>query len=76
MIGNYLYYRHSKLKIIETRSTQSPQNFYPMLEEVGGVHRWVVSFGVVIMVLITMLFALFFSTMIAFVGSQMTRMTI
>lgn len=76
MIGNYLYYRHAKGKIIETRTTQSTQNFYPVLEEVGGVNKWVISIGVIICILIAILCALFFSTMITFMGEHITRMTI
>lgn len=67
-IGNYLYYRHTKSKIIEIRSTQSPQNYFPVLEEVGGVNTWVTTFGVIIMIIMAVVFALFFSTMIASMG--------
>ncbi len=76
MIGNYLYYRHAKGKIVETRATQSAQNFFPVLEEMGGVNSWVISIGVIICILMAILFALFFSTMIAFMGQHITRMTI
>ncbi len=67
-IGNYLYYRHVKSKIAEIRSTQSPQSLLPVLQEVGGVNKWVTTFGVIIMIIMTIVFALFFSTMIASMG--------
>lgn len=76
IVGNYLYYQHVKEKIREIRATQSPQNFYPVLEEMGGVNKWVVTLGIVISIIITILFALFFSTMIAFMGQHISRMTI
>lgn len=65
MIGNYLYYRHVKVNIIEIRTTQSPQNSVPVFEEMGGVHKWVISAGIVISIIMAILFAVFFSTMIA-----------
>jgi hypothetical protein len=67
-IGNYLYYRHVKSKIVEIRSTQSSQNYFPVLEELGGVNNWVTTFGVIISIIMAVLFALFFSTMIASMG--------
>jgi len=76
MIGNYLYYRQVKGKIIEIRATQSQQNYIPVLQELGGVNRWVISIGVVIGIIMAILFALFFSTMIAFMGQNIMRMTI
>lgn len=68
MIGNYLYYRQVKAKIIEIRTTQSPQNFIPVLEEMGGVNKWVISVGIVFSIILAILFAVFFSTMIASMG--------
>lgn len=75
MIGNYLYYRHAKGEIVEIRSTQSTQNYIPVLQEFGGVNRWVISMGVVICIIMAILFALFFSTMIAFMGLHITNIT-
>lgn len=80
MIGNYLYYRHVKDEIIETRATQSAQNYIPVLQELGGVNKWVISLGLIICIIMAILFAVFFSTMIAFMGqhitTNITRMTI
>ncbi len=76
MIGNYLYYRHVKGKILEARATPSALNYYPVLEETGGVNSWVITIGVVVGIIIALLFAFFFSTMIAFMGQHITRMTI
>lgn len=76
MIGNYLYYRHVKGRIIEIRATQVPQNVYPILEEVGGVNRWVITMGVIVCIIMAILVAMFFSTMIAFTGPHIPRMTI
>lgn len=68
VVGNYLYYRHVKEKIRETRATQSPQNYFPVLQEVGGVNTWVITAGIVICVFTALLFAVFFSTIIASIG--------
>lgn len=76
MIGNYLYYRHVKGNIIKIRATQSPLNYMPVLQELGGVNRWVTTLGVIICIIMTILFALFFSTMIAFMGQHFTGITI
>jgi hypothetical protein len=68
MIGNYLYYRHVKAKIIEIRSTRLPHNFLPLLQEIGGVNSWVITTGVIFGIILTILIAIFFSTMIASMG--------
>ncbi|MEI7818446.1 MAG: zinc ribbon domain-containing protein [Desulfuromonadales bacterium] len=47
VVGNYLYYKHAKDKIIEIRAIQHPQNLYPALQQVGGVHGWVIPVGIV-----------------------------
>jgi hypothetical protein len=76
IVGNYLYYRHVKEKILETRAVQSPQNINTALLEVGGVHKWVITVGIILCIMVTILFALFFSTMIAFMGQHITKITI
>jgi len=75
MIGNYLYYQQVKTRINEIRPIQSPQNFVPVLQEMGGVNSWVITVGVIIGILMVTLFAVFFSTMIASMGRFM-EMTI
>ncbi len=47
VVGNYLYYKHAKDKIIEIRAIQPPQTLYTVLQEVGGVHGWVIPVGVI-----------------------------
>lgn len=76
IVGNYLYYRHVNEKIFEIKSVPSSKNIKSLLQEVGGVHKWVITLGIVIGIIVTVLFALFFSTMIAFMGQHITRMTI
>jgi hypothetical protein len=76
MIGNYVYYRHVKEKIPEIRVTRSPQNYFPVLEETGGVSRWVIALGIIISIIIAILFAFFFATITSFMGHGITRMTI
>lgn len=55
VVGNYLYYKHAKDKIIEIRAIQPPQTLYSILQQVGGVHGWVIPFGIVAGVLIAVL---------------------
>jgi hypothetical protein len=74
--GNYLYYRHVKKNIFEIRAAHTPQNSVQIFQEVGGVHKWVVWIGAIFGIILAVLFALFFSTMIAFMGQQITRITI
>ena len=76
VLGNYLYYRHCKAKIHEIRFTQTQQNFIPVLQEVGGVNKWVITVGVILGILLTILIAIFFSTMIAFMGHHMDQISI
>lgn len=67
--GNYLYYRHVREKILEIRATQTPQNYVPVLQEIGGINKWVITLGVIITIFITILFAVFFSAIIATMGN-------
>lgn len=76
VVGNYLYYRHVKVKILEIRTLQSSQNITPLLQEMGGVNRWVITVGIVISLFMAVIFALFFSTMLAFMGQHITKITI
>lgn len=65
IVGNYLYYRHVKDKILEIRATQSSQNYVPVLQEMGGINRWVITIGIVISIFTAIMFAVFFSAIIA-----------
>ena len=67
IVGNYLYYKHAKEKILEIRATQSSQNHVPVLQEMGGVNRWVITLGI-ISIFLAILVAAFFSTIIATMG--------
>lgn len=65
IVGNYFYYKHVKQKIHEIKVSQSSQNYIPVLQEVGGVNRWVITFGIILGIFILILIAVFFSTIIA-----------
>ena len=54
-VGNYLYYKHAKDKIVEIRALQPPQNLYPVLQQIGGVHGWVIPVGIVAGIFIAVL---------------------
>ena len=74
-VGNYLYYRHVKVRIIEIRANQSPENVYPVLQEVGGVHRWAILVAIIISIILAILFILFFAAITASIG-RIDRLTI
>ena len=76
IVGNYLYYGHVKQKIIEIRAIPSNQNISHLYQELGGVHRWVITAGVILTIIMTILVAIFFSTMIAFMGYHMDKISI
>jgi hypothetical protein len=71
LVGNYLYYRDMKQKIIELRATQSSQNYIPVLQEIGGTNRWVITLGIVIGIIMTILVAAFFSAIMSSMGHFM-----
>lgn len=71
VVGNYLYYRHVKEKILEIRAIQSPQGIFPVLQETGGVHQWVITAGVVISVILALLIFFFFAAITAFIGNSL-----
>ena len=76
VVGNYLYFGHVKQKILETKAIPSQQNINLVYQELGGVHRWVIILGIVLSIMLTLLIAMFFSTMIAFMGEHMDKLTI
>jgi hypothetical protein len=65
IVGNYLYYKHVKDRILEIRATQSQQNYVSVLQELGGINKWVITLGLMICILMAILFALFFSVIIS-----------
>lgn len=70
VVGNYLYYRHVKQNIIEIRAVQSPQNYYPMLQDVGGVNRWVITVGVIFSIILGLLVFFFFAAITTFIANS------
>jgi hypothetical protein len=76
VVGNYLYYGQVKQKILEIRAIPAHQNINLVYQEVGGVHRWVIIVGILFSIMLAFLFAIFFSTMIAFMGNHMDKISI
>lgn len=68
IVGNYLYYKHAKDKIIEIRAVQAPQNLYPALQQVGGVHSWVIPVGVILGAIILFIMFLIVAAIIGMVN--------
>jgi hypothetical protein len=68
VVGNYLYYRHVKDKILEIRPMQTQQNLYPVLQEAGGVHKWVIWAAVILSIMLGIFIILFFTAITATIG--------
>ena len=64
--ANYLYYKHAKGKILETRQHLAPEALIPALSEIGGVHSWAITVGIVVGIILVLSFALFFATISTF----------
>jgi hypothetical protein len=61
IVSNYLYYRHVAGKVSEVRRTASPQDLFPALNRIGGVHNWAVTVGIVAGVILVLTFSFFFA---------------
>jgi Protein of unknown function (DUF2628) len=72
VVGNYLYYRHVKEKINELRAMQPPQGLFPVLQEVGGVHPWVIMVGVILSIMLGLLVFFFFAAITAYMRHFVT----
>lgn len=68
VVGNYLYYRHVKDKILEIRATRSPQTYCSVLQCEGGVHKWVITLGIIFSIILGLLIFFFFATITASIG--------
>jgi hypothetical protein len=75
-IGNYLYYRHVTSKVAEIRATTSSQNVVLVLQETGGVNRWVYTLGIVLCILMAVLFFMFFATITTYMIHSIPKITI
>ena len=65
VVGNYLYYHHVKGKVIELRAIHPAEDCLQLLSEEGGVNIWVITWGIIVSILLTILFFLFFATITA-----------
>jgi hypothetical protein len=70
MVANYLYYKHAQTKISEARQRLSPQTLYPALHQVGGVHSWAITVGIVAAVILVLTLSFLF----AMISTLMVRM--
>ena len=58
-VANYLYYQHSKGKILEVRASHQSGEISVVLSQIGGVNRWVPIAGTVFTILLLVLFLAF-----------------
>jgi hypothetical protein len=61
IVTNYLYYKHAQSKISEAKQRLSPQTLYPVLHQIGGVHSWAITVGIVVMVILVLTFSFLFA---------------
>jgi hypothetical protein len=66
-VGNYLYYRHAKEKILESRAQFPSQAPSPALSEIGGVHSWAITAGIALAVIAIVSFSFFFAAISSFI---------
>ena len=66
MAGNYLYFQHAKEKISEARGRLAPQDLYPALQQIGGVHSWAITVGIAVGVILVVMLSFFFAAISTF----------
>jgi hypothetical protein len=71
VVANYLYYKHAQNKISEARLRLPPQNLYPALSQIGGVHSWAITVGIVVAVTLVLAFSFFFAAISTFMLGMM-----
>jgi hypothetical protein len=69
--ANYLYYKHAKAKIQETKLRLAPQDLFPALSQIGGVHGWAITVGIAVGVVLVLTFSLFFAAISTFLLSML-----
>ena len=60
-VGNYLYDKHAKEKIVSIRRSTSPQTLHQILRQVGGVHSWAMILGIVAAGILILTFSFVFA---------------
>jgi hypothetical protein len=62
IISNYLYYRQVKSKISDAKLTAPPQTLLPALHQIGGVHNWAITVGIIAAVILVATLSFIFAT--------------
>lgn len=68
VVSNYLYCRHVVSKISDAKRTASPQTLFPALHQVGGVHSWAITVGIVVGVILIASLSFVFATIASFMA--------
>ena len=71
IVSNYLYYRHVLSKISDAKRTTSPQTFFRALHQIGGVHNWAITVGLVVGIILILTFSFFFAAISTFMLGMM-----
>ena len=66
MVGNYLYFKHTRDKIADVRQRLAPQDLYPALHQIGGVHSWAITVGIAVGIILVVIFSVFFAAISTF----------
>lgn len=61
VVSNYLYYRHVMGKISELKRNSTQQSLFPALHQIGGVHNWAITVGIVAAVILVLTFSFMFA---------------
>lgn len=61
IVSNYLYYRQVMGKIYDLKRTATPQNLLPSLRQIGGVHTWAITVGIVAAVILVLSLSFMFA---------------
>ncbi|BCG46805.1 hypothetical protein GEOBRER4_n1620 [Citrifermentans bremense] len=61
VVSNYLYYRHVLGKISDLKRNSTSQNLFPALHQIGGVHNWAITVGIVAAAILVVTFSFFFT---------------
>jgi hypothetical protein len=66
-VGNYLYYRYARDKILESRVEFPSQAPSPDLSQIGGVHSWAITAGIALAVIAIVSFSFCFAAISSFI---------
>jgi len=58
ILGNYLYYKYAKRKILSVKTLQPSGDIFKTLLEIGGINKWVPVVGIIVSIAAFSMFVL------------------